>query len=116
MPHCSLYVPRAGSSYPTRDENGHLLQTEYGKCRYKDNQVIGLQELPETAPPGQLPHSGAWRGGAGQRGGCTRFRQLQGEDAEACRGVTTACMQQAAGAACCALTLRGPQKVQPKAP
>lgn len=48
-----------GSSYPTRDETGHLLQTEYGKCRYKDNQVIGLQELPETAPPGQLPHSGA---------------------------------------------------------
>eukprot|EP00878_Enallax_costatus_P042785 GHUV01050255.1.p1 GENE.GHUV01050255.1~~GHUV01050255.1.p1 ORF type:complete len:521 (+),score=171.08 GHUV01050255.1:487-2049(+) len=46
-----------GSSYPTRDENGHLLVTEYGKCRYKDNQVIGLQELPETAPPGQLPHS-----------------------------------------------------------
>lgn len=46
-----------GSSYPTRDETGNLLQTEYGKCRYKDNQVIGLQELPETAPPGQLPHS-----------------------------------------------------------
>jgi DNA replicative helicase MCM subunit Mcm2 (Cdc46/Mcm family) len=47
-----------GSSYPTRDEAGNLLVTEYGKCRYKDNQVIGLQELPETAPPGQLPHSG----------------------------------------------------------
>ncbi|WIA38104.1 hypothetical protein OEZ86_001466 [Tetradesmus obliquus] len=46
-----------GSSYPTRDEAGNLLTTEYGKCRYKDNQVIGLQELPETAPPGQLPHS-----------------------------------------------------------
>jgi DNA replication licensing factor MCM3 len=48
----------AGSSYPTRDEAGNLLTTEYGKCRYKDNQIIGLQELPETAPPGQLPHSG----------------------------------------------------------
>lgn len=49
---------RTGSSYPTRDGEGHLLVTEYGKCRYKDNQVVGLQELPETAPPGQLPHSG----------------------------------------------------------
>eukprot|EP00775_Hariotina_reticulata_P010232 gene10232-10392_t len=46
-----------GSAYPTRDEKGHLLTTEYGKCKYKDNQVIGLQELPETAPPGQLPYS-----------------------------------------------------------
>lgn len=52
----------AGSSYPTRDEDGHLLVTEYGKCRYKDNQIINLQELPETAPPGQLPHSGAATG------------------------------------------------------
>lgn len=57
LPACTHNPP--GSSYPTRDENGNLLQTEYGKCRYKDNQVIGLQELPETAPPGQLPHSGA---------------------------------------------------------
>ena len=47
-----------GSSDPTREDEGHLLVTEYGKCRYKDNQVVGLQELPETAPPGQLPHSG----------------------------------------------------------
>jgi hypothetical protein len=62
VPFAPLYVPCAGSSYPTRDDNGHLLQTEYGKCRYKDNQIVGLQELPETAPPGQLPHGGAWKG------------------------------------------------------
>lgn len=30
--------------------------TEYGRCRYRDNQLVTLQELPETAPPGQLPH------------------------------------------------------------
>lgn len=48
-----------GASYPTRDAEGHLLVTEYGRCRYRDNQMITMQELPETAPPGQLPHSGA---------------------------------------------------------
>ncbi|KAI8469933.1 MAG: MCM2/3/5 family-domain-containing protein [Monoraphidium minutum] len=45
------------ASYPTRDADGHLLVTEYGRCRYRDNQMITMQELPETAPPGQLPHS-----------------------------------------------------------
>jgi len=48
-----------GASYPTRDAEGHLLVTEYGRCKYRDNQMITMQELPETAPPGQLPHSGA---------------------------------------------------------
>ena len=33
--------------------------TEYGKCRYRDNQLLTMQELPETAPPGQLPYSSA---------------------------------------------------------
>jgi hypothetical protein len=46
--------------------------TEFGRCRYKDNQMITLQELPETALPGQLPHSaevGGWRAtGGGIRG------------------------------------------------
>lgn len=45
-----------GASYPTRDQDGNLLVTEYGRCRYRDNQLVTLQELPETAPPGQLPH------------------------------------------------------------
>lgn len=26
-------------------------------CQYKDSQTVTIQELPETAPPGQLPHS-----------------------------------------------------------
>ena len=40
-----------------QDDNGNLLSTEYGLCVYKDNQVVTIQELPETAPPGQMPHS-----------------------------------------------------------
>jgi hypothetical protein len=47
---------KTGASYPTRDQDGNLLVTEYGRCRYRDNQLVTLQELPETAPPGQLPH------------------------------------------------------------
>ncbi len=49
--------PPPGATYPTRDAEGHLLVTEFGRCRYRDNQMITMQELPETAPPGQLPHS-----------------------------------------------------------
>jgi len=45
------------STYPTRDSNGNLLTTEFGMCQYKDSQTVTVQELPETAPPGQLPHS-----------------------------------------------------------
>lgn len=46
-----------GSVYPTRNENGHLLVTEYGLCQYKDHQTISIQELPENAAPGQLPRT-----------------------------------------------------------
>ena len=44
-----------GTTYPTKDEDGNPLETEFGLSRYKDNQTITIQELPETAPPGQLP-------------------------------------------------------------
>ncbi|XP_024454637.1 DNA replication licensing factor MCM3 isoform X2 [Populus trichocarpa] len=46
-----------GSVYPTRDENGHLLVTEYGLCNYKDHQTLSMQEVPENSAPGQLPRT-----------------------------------------------------------
>ncbi|KAM0928729.1 hypothetical protein ACQ4PT_002042 [Festuca glaucescens] len=46
-----------GSVYPTRDENGNLLVTEYGMCEYKDHQTLSMQEVPENAAPGQLPRT-----------------------------------------------------------
>ncbi|KFM25074.1 DNA replication licensing factor MCM3-like protein 3 [Auxenochlorella protothecoides] len=43
--------------YPTRDEQGNLLSTQYGMSSFVDHQTVTIQELPETAPPGQLPRS-----------------------------------------------------------
>jgi len=45
------------AAYPTQDEDGNPLQTEYGLSTYKDHQTITLQELPEKAPTGQLPRA-----------------------------------------------------------
>ncbi|XP_045797627.1 DNA replication licensing factor MCM3 homolog 3-like, partial [Trifolium pratense] len=46
-----------GSVYPTRDETGNLLVTEYGLCKYKDHQTLSMQEVPENSAPGQLPRT-----------------------------------------------------------
>ncbi|KAG6581420.1 DNA replication licensing factor MCM3, partial [Cucurbita argyrosperma subsp. sororia] len=53
----SNMVLPAGSVYPTRDENGNLLITEYGLCGFKDHQTLSMQEMPENSAPGQLPRT-----------------------------------------------------------
>jgi DNA replication licensing factor MCM3 len=47
----------SSSVYPTEDEEGNPLITEYGHCIYRDHQTISIQEMPERAPAGQLPRS-----------------------------------------------------------
>ena len=45
------------NSIPTHDSNGNPYSFEFGLCHYKDHQSLTIQELPERAPPGQLPRS-----------------------------------------------------------
>ena len=51
----SLEAYPTSAAYPTQDDDGNPLQTEYGLSTYKDHQTLTLQELPEKAPTGQLP-------------------------------------------------------------
>lgn len=53
----SVNAPASSSVYPTEDDKGNPLITEYGHCVYRDHQTISIQEMPERAPAGQLPRS-----------------------------------------------------------
>lgn len=46
-----------GSTLPKTDAAGNRASIEYGYCEYKKMQRLVIQELPERAPPGQLPRS-----------------------------------------------------------
>lgn len=46
-----------GYVYPTRDENGNLLVTEFAMCSYKNHQTKSTQEVTENSAPGQLPRT-----------------------------------------------------------
>lgn len=53
----SLDAFPSSSVYPTKDDEGNLLETEFGLSKYKDHQTFTIQEMPEKAPAGQLPRS-----------------------------------------------------------
>ncbi|KAJ8321799.1 hypothetical protein KUTeg_000270 [Tegillarca granosa] len=53
----SLEAVPSSAAYPTKDEDGNLLETEFGLSIYKDHQTFSIQEMPEKAPAGQLPRS-----------------------------------------------------------
>ena len=36
--------------YPTKDEDGNLLTTEYGLCVYQNHQTSTMQEVPSSVP------------------------------------------------------------------
>nr|XP_023017543.1 DNA replication licensing factor Mcm3 [Leptinotarsa decemlineata] len=53
----SLEAVPSVAVYPTKDDEGNPLETEFGLSTYKDHQTISIQEMPEKAPAGQLPRS-----------------------------------------------------------
>eukprot|EP00954_Amorphochlora_amoebiformis_P016617 1304496-Amorphochlora_amoeboformis.AAC.1 len=53
----SLFNFPTSSIYPNQDNLGNPLRTEFGLSDYTDSQVVTIQEMPELAPPGQLPRS-----------------------------------------------------------
>lgn len=49
----SLEAYPSSAAYPTQDDDGNPLQTEFGLSTYKDHQTLSIQELPEKAPTGK---------------------------------------------------------------
>lgn len=50
-------LPPTSSVTPQTDDEGRVLETEFGHCVFRDHQRISIQEMPERAPAGQLPRS-----------------------------------------------------------
>ena len=50
-------ITGGNEAFMTKDAQGNPLTPEYGYCLYKDSQLVTIQEMPENAPPGQLPRS-----------------------------------------------------------
>lgn len=50
-------TPASSTMYPREDDAGNPLTTEFGLSTFLDHQSISIQEMPERAPPGQLPRS-----------------------------------------------------------
>lgn len=53
----SNHGPPTSAVLPERDQHGNELTLEQGLCTFKNHQAVTIQELPETAPVGQLPVS-----------------------------------------------------------
>ncbi|MBW0485051.1 hypothetical protein O181_024766 [Austropuccinia psidii MF-1] len=49
--------PTSTALYPKENADGQPLETEFGLSTYLDHQTLAIQEMPERAPPGQLPRS-----------------------------------------------------------
>jgi len=62
--HTNYYSPNfaytlntSNCRYPTRDNDGNLLETEFGLSAFKDRQTSTISESAEKSPAGQLTRS-----------------------------------------------------------
>eukprot|EP00485_Elphidium_margaritaceum_P020207 CAMPEP_0202725718 /NCGR_PEP_ID=MMETSP1385-20130828/184245_1 /ASSEMBLY_ACC=CAM_ASM_000861 /TAXON_ID=933848 /ORGANISM="Elphidium margaritaceum" /LENGTH=838 /DNA_ID=CAMNT_0049391923 /DNA_START=81 /DNA_END=2597 /DNA_ORIENTATION=+ len=45
------------SVFPTTDNDGNLLTTEFGLCTFSDHQKLYIQDMPEKSEPGSIPQT-----------------------------------------------------------